>query len=54
MQMEVKDMANQFNEQARSKNIKQRIEFLMMWVLEITRKNESVLCALEPYEGNNI
>lgn len=34
------------------KELTKKVEFLMMWVLEITRDNQTVLCRFEPYDSN--
>jgi myosin-heavy-chain kinase len=45
MQVLCKELGNKFNQQGAPK----RVEFLMAWVLQVTRNNESVIYGLEPF-----
>jgi hypothetical protein len=47
MQGLCKELGNKFNQQGAPK----RVEFLMAWVLQLNRNNESVVYGLEPFIG---
>ena len=47
MQGLCKELGNKFNQQGAPK----RVEFLMAWVLQLTRNNESIIYGLEPFIG---
>lgn len=47
MQVLCKELGNKFNNQGAPK----RVEFLMAWVLQVTRNNETIIYGLEPFIG---
>ena len=49
MQGLCKELGNKFNQQGAPK----RVEFLMAWVLQLTRNNESIIYGLEPFIGTS-